>query len=126
VSGAVLTGAVILWVVPIFVARSQGRAKNRSGIAYGFFLGWLGVLILALLSPLPSAERRECPHCLEEMHAEATVCPHCQRDVEPVAIVRRFECPRCQESFPAGSSECPHCGAAIDRYGPPLREVRTR
>jgi hypothetical protein len=38
-------GAIILWVVPIFVARSQGRAKNREGLLYGLFLGWIGVII---------------------------------------------------------------------------------
>lgn len=49
--GAVVIGAIILWIVPIFVANSQGKAKNRAGIAYGLFLGWLGVLVLAVLPP---------------------------------------------------------------------------
>jgi hypothetical protein len=35
-------GAVVLWIVPIFVAVGQGKAKDRAGLAYGLFLGWLG------------------------------------------------------------------------------------
>lgn len=80
---ALVTGAVILWVVPIFVARSQGHAKNRDGWVYGLFLGWLGVLILALLPPLDDGRYGECPWCREDIRFDASVCPHCRRTVEP-------------------------------------------
>jgi hypothetical protein len=46
-----IIGAAILWIVPIFIANSQGNAKNRAGLAYGILLGWIGVLCLALLPP---------------------------------------------------------------------------
>lgn len=91
---AVVVGAVILWIVPIFVANSIGKSKLREGLLYGLLLGWLGVLILAVL-PAVSPENsrmkpqgpqyRECPNCKERMRADASVCPHCQRDVEPTA-----------------------------------------
>lgn len=110
----IVVGAVIVWIVPIFVANAVGKAKNRAGVPYGLLLGWLGVLILAVLPPaqprdrvwleknrlrmgereyqtavaaLDEAERRyrECPHCKERMRSDATVCPHCQRGVEPLA-----------------------------------------
>ena len=110
---SLVVGAVILWIVPIFVAHSIGKAKMRAGIGYGVFLGWLGVLVLAVLPPgepitLENIERhrtwrlgdreyretkarlereakryRECPHCREQMRFDASVCPHCQRDIEP-------------------------------------------
>lgn len=109
---SLVIGAIILWIVPIFVANSIGKAKNRSGVAYGLFLGWIGVIILALLAPaepitlanidkhrnrfgdrqyrelkekLIEEERRyrECPFCKEQIRSDATACPHCQRDVEP-------------------------------------------
>lgn len=51
--GAVIIGAVILWIVPVFVANAQGKAKNRAGVLYGLLLGWLGVLVLAVLHPHP-------------------------------------------------------------------------
>ena len=44
-----LVGAGLLWVLPIYIANEQGKAKNRNGIAWGLFLGWIGVLALALL-----------------------------------------------------------------------------
>ena len=47
----ILVAAIILWIVPIFVAHSIGKAKNRPGTLYGLLLGWLGVIILALLAP---------------------------------------------------------------------------
>lgn len=86
VSSAVLASVLILWVVPIFVARSQGRAKNRDGIWYGLLLGWVGVLVLAVLSPLVDTSLYgECPWCREDMRLDASVCPHCQRDVTPLS-----------------------------------------
>lgn len=82
----VLFAIVLLWVVPIFVASAIGRSKGRAGFMYGFFLGWLGVLAVAVLPPLegpagPSVHR-ECPHCRELMRRDASVCPHCQRESE--------------------------------------------
>jgi hypothetical protein len=104
----ILIAIIILWLVPIFVANSMGKAKRRTGILYGVFLGWLGVLILAVLPANPeltleelerrknavapqwyeqkksellaSRTTRECPHCREQMRRDASVCPHCQRE----------------------------------------------
>lgn len=106
----IVVGAVILWVVPIFVAHAIGKPKHRSGALYGFFLGWLGVLVIAVMPNAPEqtlqqVEKRrkymspkayetalakvnaymECPHCKEQMRADATVCPHCQRDIIPAS-----------------------------------------
>jgi hypothetical protein len=83
-SGGVLVGAIVLWIIPIFVAVSQGRAKDRAGLAYGLFLGWIGVIILAFLPTREGDRFRECPHCREKMRRDASVCPHCQRDVVSV------------------------------------------
>jgi hypothetical protein len=81
----VLVLIAVLWIVPIFVATSIGQSKGRAGLLYGVFLGWLGVLIVAILPPnLNPAAHRPCPHCKEQIFREATVCPRCQRDVEPM------------------------------------------
>jgi hypothetical protein len=42
---------VIAYVLPFFVARRIGVRKSRRWFWYAFFLGWLGVLILAVLGP---------------------------------------------------------------------------
>jgi hypothetical protein len=84
VAGGFVIFALVLWVLPIFVAHSQGKAKNRAGVAYGLFLGWLGVIILALLPRrIDSSVYGECPWCKEDMRLDASACPHCQRDVTP-------------------------------------------
>jgi hypothetical protein len=84
-----LIGAVILWVVPVFVAVGQGNGKNRAGLAYGLFLGWLGVIILAFLPPRADERYGECPYCRENVRHDATVCPHCRRALSPVVTSRR-------------------------------------
>ena len=81
---------LVLWVVPIIVGISLGSRKGRGGLGFalGIFLGWLGVLIIALTSPTAEARRIEalsygfaCPFCQEIVRQGATVCPHCQRDL---------------------------------------------
>lgn len=85
----ILFGAAVLWIVPIFVAHAIGKPKQRSGFLYGFFLGWIGVIILALLPASSrvttgaSGQYRECPHCKEKMRRDASVCPHCRTASEP-------------------------------------------
>jgi hypothetical protein len=83
---------VVFWIIPIFVAANIWTNKGGSsgaGAALGIFLGWIGVLIAAVVTPSnPSAQRtqggirthRECPHCKEPMRRDASVCPHCQRE----------------------------------------------
>ena len=46
--------AVVFWVVlPVIVGQAIGTRKNRAGWAWGFLLGWIGVLVVALLRPKP-------------------------------------------------------------------------
>jgi hypothetical protein len=43
----------IFWFLPIYVAHQIGAPKHRAGFAWGLFLGWLGVLVVALLPARP-------------------------------------------------------------------------
>lgn len=49
--------AIVLWVVPCYICYEQGKAKHRMGLAWGFCLGWLGVLALAVLPAGPERPR---------------------------------------------------------------------
>lgn len=43
-------GAIgLAWILPIYVAHQIGIPKHRSGFVWGLFLGWFGVLVVALL-----------------------------------------------------------------------------
>jgi hypothetical protein len=57
-SGIGLAGGIVLlvvtWFIPFFVAHRIGVRKGRMWFWWAFFLGWLGVLILAFL---PSKRR---------------------------------------------------------------------
>ena len=44
----------LTWALPIYVGNRIGRGKNRTGWLYGLLLGWLGVLIVWMRSPLPA------------------------------------------------------------------------
>jgi uncharacterized membrane protein YeaQ/YmgE (transglycosylase-associated protein family) len=77
----------VLWVIPIFVASSMGKPKGREGWLYGVLLGWVGVLLLAVLPKnMARGAFVECPHCRETIRHSASVCPHCQREVAAAAV----------------------------------------
>ena len=42
---------LISWIAAVVVAAKIGAKKNRAGWAWGLFLGWIGVAIVACLSP---------------------------------------------------------------------------
>lgn len=96
--GAFLIFAIIFWVLPIWVGHQIGKPKGRAGGVWGLLLGWIGVIIVALLPPthlspgVPGAGPpalmggpmyRECPHCKESMRRDASICPHCHRESRP-------------------------------------------
>jgi hypothetical protein len=45
---------VILWIIPWALANSISKAKGRGGQGWilGLFLGWLGVIVVALMPAL--------------------------------------------------------------------------
>jgi hypothetical protein len=51
----VIVGLFVL--LPIVIAIELGVSRRRSGWMWGFFLGWLGVLILACMRAQPPAEQ---------------------------------------------------------------------
>ena len=43
----------LLFLLPVGVAIELGYSRDRSGWMWGLFLGWLGVVILACMRPVP-------------------------------------------------------------------------
>ncbi len=48
---------LIVWAICTYVAHEIGRPKGRIGWVWGFFLGILGVLIVAILPPTEESRR---------------------------------------------------------------------
>lgn len=46
----------LVWLLPIVVSIHLGVSRDRTGLLWGFFLGWLGVFILALMRAQPKLE----------------------------------------------------------------------
>src|SRR5262245_1572506 len=49
---ATLVFLFFVWGLPILICYRLGQSRNRAGWPWGLFLGWLGVLIVALMRPL--------------------------------------------------------------------------
>lgn len=87
---SLLAGVTIIWLLPLYVGHQVGKPKGRAGFLWAFFLGWIGVLIVAVLPPTRFAPGdatahlyRDCPHCKEPMRRDASVCPHCRSESRP-------------------------------------------
>ena len=44
----------VMWGLPIVIGQMIGGPKGRMGWLWGLLLGWIGVLIVALLGPKSS------------------------------------------------------------------------
>jgi hypothetical protein len=76
----IVSGRSVHHRISIFVAHAFGEPKRRAGFMYGLFLSWIGVIIVALLPPVPEMtleqleKRRKGlpPKIYEEAKAELT------------------------------------------------------
>ena len=99
--GALLLGAVVCAVIGIFIGQSRGRWAIE-GALWGFFLGPIGWLIMAL----GGYHGAKCPHCREAVDADAAVCPHCRLPI--------YRCPRCHRQIGRGQpTHCYECGTEL-------------
>jgi hypothetical protein len=73
---------IILWIIPIPIAISQGRSKDRAGLAYGLFLGWIGVIILAS----SRHERETSSLSVRSARNQFGVTPSCARIVNAKSV----------------------------------------
>jgi hypothetical protein len=58
-------------------------------------------------------ETRECPHCKEEIKAEAIKCKHCGSRVAPERPAHEGICPYCKEEIHPDAIKCKHCKSML-------------
>ena len=97
---AIILGVVLMYFLPLWVAkRRKHPAENSIGIVNLFFgwtvIGWIGCLAWAFMpgripvtieapTPTPAGDMRACPHCAEPSRKSAKICRFCNREVVPV------------------------------------------
>ena len=106
--------AMLLGLIPAFIAQSKGRSAFAWWI-YGALLFIIALPHALWLAPLSSATagherpiRRPCPHCAEDILPAAKICPFCKVAVEPKKL-----CSHCQAVTPLDAGDCAHCGSPL-------------
>lgn len=72
-------GVVFFWILCGIVAGIIGSNKGEG--CFAFFVGVLFGPFGILFAILSKGDRRQCPHCKEYIHKDATRCPRCQSDL---------------------------------------------
>jgi threonine/homoserine efflux transporter RhtA len=95
-----LLWAAVFWVAPIVVAKKLGERKGReSAWVWGLLIGWLGVIVVALLSDKTEQDISNAPVWAQAGQVVAALkrCPECAEQVQPAARVCRY----CRHNFDA-------------------------
>ncbi|WP_173633063.1 zinc ribbon domain-containing protein [Paramixta manurensis] len=90
---SVLVIAVLLGLIPAFIAKNKGRSFGTWWL-YGALLFIVAIIHVLLISPsqegLANNQAREglrdCPFCAEPIKFQALKCKHCGSEVEPVLV----------------------------------------
>ncbi len=120
----ILVFAMILGLIPAYIAKSKGRN----------FIDWwiFGSLLLIVALPwsilmktdenLIATEQglKKCPRCAEWVKKEAKVCRYCNAELEeslpdePMPDKMKNYCPKCRMEIDNNLiGECPDCGSIL-------------
>jgi hypothetical protein len=106
-----LVFGLVAWFVAIAAAHAIGKAKRRSGAAWGLLLGWIGVVIVALLPARPPLSASDELARLEQ--GSATLRPDYlakERERLTAELETAYkECSFCKEDMRRDASVCRHC-----------------
>ena len=80
---ALLITSLFFCLVFAFVCSSMAKSRNRGSVLWfflGFFLGLIGVILLACLGRGTKGMKR-CTNCAEYIFNQAKLCKHCGVEV---------------------------------------------
>lgn len=60
------------------------------------------------------AARTECPHCKEEIRADAVLCKHCGARLGARVPEHGGVCPYCKEAIHPEATRCKHCRSDLE------------
>ncbi len=109
-AGVYVVVALLGWVAPVIVATIIGSKKGKGGIGFvlGFFLSWIGVIIVAVLGD--DVKR-------DQEHKEMMAAVGGGREVVKV------RCPKCGALVNEGVKFCPECGAPMEGAELPPQKI---
>jgi hypothetical protein len=117
VSGALIVFLFFWCVIGGGVGYAIGNAKGRgpSGFWWGFLLGVIGWIVIALMSPTPEEEARRAHAVASALHAQ--MGGDSQYENATSSAPTR-DCPWCAESIKPSARLCRFCGHTVDPIVP--------
>ena len=139
---------VFVWVLCAIIAAVVASARGVSGclgLALGFLLGPIGIIIMCALpgnKPVPvlvtqagdveSGPTRICPFCRSRIPNAANVCRFCQRESEsePAPLPESVavepgpdspQCRYCKMYNKPDAQRCAYCAAGLPAKSPPRK-----
>jgi uncharacterized CHY-type Zn-finger protein len=118
---------ILIWVLSFILG---GVLRGGAGLAWGFFLGPIGVLLALVihdnkvegkstlskkditeLEMMRMSQNKRCPYCDEMIRKKAVVCKHCNRDLDSAEPENEVvgKCPVCKKQVNKTDERCPHC-----------------
>lgn len=122
---------IVIWIVCAVLGGMIGSSKGRggAGVALGFLLGPIGVIIVAVMSPnkvkveqkaVSEGGMRKCPFCAELVKAEALICKHCGKNLPQIEKTAEtiqeggWSCKKCTKLNESKYMVCQSCGSTKD------------
>jgi hypothetical protein len=113
IGGLIVIG--ILWIVPIFVGRRIGDRKGRNGWVWGLLLGWIGVIVVAVLPRRAAgAATASQPGPGAGASAAAGLSVAATALTRPGLSGLMKRCPECDEQVRSEARLCRFCGYRFD------------